>query len=121
MITEVSPAPKIYMFYALFQTVGVRISIKEITLLLANQPVVLENVRICMFTIRRCFARDLSSSQQIGPFIGSAIIADSHGNNNTTFYLLFPMMLIGYALIWMVDPDKAKIDNAKCERIHLCW
>ena len=24
MITEVSPAPKIYMFYALFQTVGVR-------------------------------------------------------------------------------------------------
>ena len=29
MITEVSPAPKIYLFYALFQTVGVSGVVKQ--------------------------------------------------------------------------------------------
>ena len=30
------------------------------------------------------------------------------------------MMLIGYSLIWMVNPDKAKIDSAKRE-VDPCW
>ena len=112
MITEVSPAPKIYMFYALFQTVGVRICLMNLDSSADQRSP--ENVRIRGFTtLIACL--ELIACRQIGPFIGSAIIADSHGNNNSVFYLLLPMMIIGYALLWMVDPDKAKIDNAKCE------
>lgn len=78
MISEVVPAPKMYLFMALFNTVG-------------------------------------KTSSFIGPFITSAIITRSGGNTNTAFYFLLPLGIIGWCILWFVDPNKAKIDNAKCE------
>lgn len=78
MISEVVPAPKAYMFFALFNTVG-------------------------------------KTSGFIGPFISSAIITRAGGNPNAAYWFLFGMGTIGAIVLWFVDTDQAKIDNAKCE------
>jgi len=78
MITEVVPAPKAYMFFALFNTVG-------------------------------------KTSGFIGPFISSAIIERANGNTNAAYWFLFAMGSLGAILLFFVNTDAAKIDNAKCE------
>ena len=124
MITEVSPAPKIYLFYALFQTVGVGICLSlpgkglhQLTEVDASFP---QNRKLRDSWVMHRGLPDRPAADgaaQIGPFIGSAIIDDANGNPEAVFYLILPMMLVGYALLWMVNPDKAKIDNAKCEML----
>lgn len=76
MISEVVPAPKAFMFFALFNCVG-------------------------------------KTSGFIGPFISSAIINRANGNNNTAYWFLFGMGLLGVFILYFVDTDKAKIDNAR--------
>ncbi|KAK8850683.1 hypothetical protein IAR55_004603 [Kwoniella newhampshirensis] len=75
-LAEVSPAPKAYMFFSLFNTVG-------------------------------------KTSGFIGPFISSAIIDRSGGNTNMAFWFLLAMGTTGAIILWFVDPNQAKIDNAK--------
>ena len=76
MISEVIPAPKAYMFFALFNTVG-------------------------------------KTSGFIGPFISSAIIERAGGQTSAAYWFLFAMGSIGVLILWFVDTDKAKADNAK--------
>lgn len=78
MISEVVPAPKAYMFFALFNTVG-------------------------------------KTSGFIGPLISSAIINRAGGNTNYSYWFLFSMGAVGCVVLFFVDTDKAKIDNAQCE------
>lgn len=94
MISEVVPAPKIYLwvfrhapilvygltgrFLALFNTVG-------------------------------------KTSGFIGPFVTSGIVNHTHGNTNIAFWFLLGMGLAGCLLLYFVDPDQAKIDSARCE------
>lgn len=51
----------------------------------------------------------------VGPFISSAIITRANGNTNMAFWFLFGMGSVGLAILYFVDSDKAKLDNAKCE------
>jgi len=51
----------------------------------------------------------------IGPFISSAIIKRANGNTNASYWFLFGMGTLGAIILWFVDTDKAKIDNARCE------
>jgi MFS-type transporter involved in bile tolerance (Atg22 family) len=76
-MAEVVPAPKAYLFFALFNTVG-------------------------------------RTSGFVGPFVSSAIIDAAGGNTNMAFIFLFAMGLVGLIVLFFVDSDKAKIDNAKC-------
>jgi MFS-type transporter involved in bile tolerance (Atg22 family) len=78
MISEVVPAPKAYLFFALFNTVG-------------------------------------KTSGFVGPFISSAIIKRAGGNTNASYWFLWAMGTLGVVVLWFVDPDRAKLDNAKCE------
>lgn len=75
MISEVIPAPKAYMFFALFNTIS----------------------RTSGFT---------------GPFICSAIIKQANGNTNVAYWFLVGLGVLGVAVLFMVDPVQAKIDNA---------
>lgn len=77
MISEVVPAPKCYMFFALFNTVG-------------------------------------KTSGFLGPLIASAIVDRAGGNTNYAYWFLFNMGLTGVIVLWFVDTDKAKLDNARC-------
>lgn len=77
MITEVAPAPKMYLFMSLFNMMG-------------------------------------KTSAFIGPFISSAIINRS-GKTNMAYWFLLAMGVLGFIVLCFVDPDKAKVDNAKCE------
>lgn len=76
MISEVVPAPKAFMFFALFNCVG-------------------------------------KTSGFIGPFISSAIIERAHGNTSAAYWFLFAMGAVGCLVLWFVDTDKAKRDNAR--------
>jgi MFS-type transporter involved in bile tolerance (Atg22 family) len=76
MISEVVPAPKAYMFFALFNTVG-------------------------------------KTSGFIGPFISSAIIERANGQTSAAYWFLFAMGSLGCIILWFVDTDKAKSDNAR--------
>lgn len=76
MISEVVPAPKMYLFFALFATIN----------------------RTSGFT---------------GPFISSAINERAHGNTNAAYWFCLGLGLLGIVFVWMVDPDQAKIENAK--------
>ncbi|ORX35484.1 autophagy protein [Kockovaella imperatae] len=78
MITEVAPAPKMYLFMSLFNMMG-------------------------------------KTSAFIGPFISSAIITRSGGKTNMAYWFLLAMGVLGFIILCFVDPDKAKVDNAKCE------
>jgi MFS-type transporter involved in bile tolerance (Atg22 family) len=82
MISEVVPAPKVMMFFALFNTVG-------------------------------------KTSGFIGPFISSAIIERANGNTNAAYWFLFAMGSIGAIVLWFVDTDQAKLDNAQCKLLPL--
>ena len=75
MISEVVPAPKLMMFFALFNTWG-------------------------------------KTSGFIGPFITSAIIKRANNNNNAAFWFLFALGTIGVLVLWQVDTEQAKLDNA---------
>ena len=75
MISEVVPAPKAYMFFALFNTVN-------------------------------------KTSGFIGPFIASAINKRAGGNTSAAYWFLFAMGLVGVGVLYFVDTDKAKRDNA---------
>jgi MFS-type transporter involved in bile tolerance (Atg22 family) len=76
MISEVVPAPKAYMFFALFNTVG-------------------------------------KTSGFIGPFISSAIIERANGQTSAAYWFLFAMGSLGCIILWFVNTDKAKNDNAR--------
>jgi MFS-type transporter involved in bile tolerance (Atg22 family) len=76
MISEVVPAPKAYMFFALFNTVG-------------------------------------KASGFIGPFISSAIIDRAGGRTNAAYWFLFAMGTVGVIILWFVDSDSAKKENAE--------
>ena len=78
MISEVAPAPKMFMFFALFNTVG-------------------------------------KTSGFIGPVAASYVIARAGGNTNAAFIFCSMIGLLGVFLIWCVDTDQAKVDNAACE------
>ena len=77
MITEVAPAPKMYLFMSLFNMMG-------------------------------------KTSAFIGPFISSAIIDRAGGKTNMSYWFLLAMGVLGFIVLCFVDPDKAKVDNAKC-------
>jgi MFS-type transporter involved in bile tolerance (Atg22 family) len=78
MISEVVPAPKAFLFFALFNVVG-------------------------------------KTSGFIGPFISSAIIARAGGHSNAAYWFLFAMGTCGAIILYFVDTDKAKVDNAACQ------
>lgn len=75
MVSEVVPAPKAMMFFALFNTFG-------------------------------------KTSGFIGPFITAAIIERAGGNTNAAFWFIFALGCLGVFVIFQVDPEQAKIDNA---------
>jgi len=75
MISEVVPAPKVFLFFSLFNVVG-------------------------------------KTSGFIGPFISSAIIQRANGSTSAAYWFLFAMGSLGAAILWFVDTDKAKEDNA---------
>ena len=52
----------------------------------------------------------------VGPFVTSAIINRSSGNQNLAFWFLFGMGLAGCAVLALVNPNKAKIDAVRCEQ-----
>ncbi|ORX36955.1 putative autophagy protein [Kockovaella imperatae] len=75
MISEVVPAPKLMLFFAMFNIWG-------------------------------------KTSGFLGPFITSAIIERAHGNTNAAFWFLFALGTIGVTVLWQVNTDQAKLDNA---------
>ncbi|ORX40335.1 putative autophagy protein [Kockovaella imperatae] len=75
MISEVVPAPKLMMFFAMFNIWG-------------------------------------KSSSFAGPFITSAIIKRAGGNTNAAFWFLFSLGCVGVTVLWQVNTDQAKLDNA---------
>ena len=75
MVSEVVPAPKLMMFFAMFNTWG-------------------------------------KTSGFIGPFITSAIITRANGNTNAAFWFLFSLGTLGVFVLWQVDTEQAKLDNA---------
>jgi MFS-type transporter involved in bile tolerance (Atg22 family) len=77
-MAEVVPAPKAYLFFALFNTVG-------------------------------------RTSGFVGPFASSGIITRAGGNTNMAFIFLLAMGSVGWVILYFVNPDQAKLDNAKCE------
>ena len=48
----------------------------------------------------------------IGPFITSAIIERADGNTNAAFWFLFALGTIGCTVLFQVNTDQAKLDNA---------
>jgi MFS-type transporter involved in bile tolerance (Atg22 family) len=80
MISEVVPAPKCYLFFALFNTVG-------------------------------------KTSGFVGPLIASAIVTRAGGNTNYAYWFLLGMGMLGVFVLYFVDTDKAKLDNAKCKLV----
>ena len=76
MMAEVSPAPKMYIFFSLYNTLG-------------------------------------KTAAFIGPFITGAIINDAGGKDNRGFWFTFLTGLVALVLIAMVNPGKAKRDNAR--------
>ncbi|ORX37517.1 putative autophagy protein [Kockovaella imperatae] len=75
-LSEVVPAPKAYLFFALFNTVG-------------------------------------KTSSFVGPFVSSAISAKTNGNTSAAYWFTLAMGTTGTAILWFVDPKKAKLDCVK--------
>ena len=48
----------------------------------------------------------------IGPFITSAIITRANNKTNAAFWFLFALGTIGCTVLWQVNTDQAKLDNA---------
>lgn len=90
MITEVAPAPKMFLFMSLFNTVGVS-----------------------AFLIMMIDLQETSSF--IGPFVTSAIVDAAGGNTYAAFYFLLPLGLIALGVVCCISPAKAKIDVARCK------
>lgn len=103
MITELSPAPKMFLFMSLFNTVGVRLS---------SVPVVrLEKTKGTLIGMQE-------TSSFIGPFVTSAIVDRAGGDTYAAFYFLFPVALISLTIVCFVNPRKAKIDVARCKYLR---
>jgi MFS-type transporter involved in bile tolerance (Atg22 family) len=84
-MAEVTPAPKMFIFFALYNTLG-------------------------------------KTAAFVGPFITSAIINDTNGNNNEAFWFTLVTNLVGLVILYLVDTNKAKKDNAaylEKERVDL--
>jgi hypothetical protein len=96
MITEVAPAPKMFLFMSLFNTVGVR-----------------------PFPLLRVDTNTQETSSFIGPFVTSAIVDAAGGNTYVAFYFLLPLGLIALGVVCCISPAKAKIDVARCKSIYL--
>lgn len=94
MISEVVPAPKAYMFFAVSASFHLESPL--------TRPSQLFNLVG-------------KTSGFIGPFISSAIIKRANGNNNMCFWFLLGMGIIGIIVLYFVDPDQAKIDVARCK------
>ena len=58
-------------------------------------------------------ARPVDSS--VRSLIASAIIDRAGGNTNYAYWFLFAMGSTGAIILWFVNPDKAKLDNARCK------
>jgi len=94
MITEVAPAPKMFLFMSLFNTVGV-----------------------C--SLLRMMTDVQETSSFIGPFVTSAIVDAAGGNTYAAFYFLLPLGLIALGVVCCISPAKAKIDVARCKSTYL--
>ncbi|KAL1707875.1 autophagy-related protein 22-like protein [Schizophyllum commune] len=73
MISEVSPLPQMFLFFALFSVVG-------------------------------------KTSAFIGPFVSSAIIDASGGNDNMPFAFLFSLGTASTVFLWLVDVKKSRVE-----------
>ncbi|KIM84203.1 hypothetical protein PILCRDRAFT_6481 [Piloderma croceum F 1598] len=73
MISEVSPLPQMFLFFALFSVVG-------------------------------------KTSAFIGPFVSSAIITGSGGNNNMPFAFLFGLGTFSTVFLYLVDVKKSRTE-----------
>ncbi|KAL1737633.1 vacuole effluxer Atg22 like-domain-containing protein, partial [Schizophyllum fasciatum] len=73
MISEVSPLPQMFLFFALFSVVG-------------------------------------KTSAFIGPFVSSAIIDASGGNDNMPFAFLFSLGTASTIFLWLVDVKKSRVE-----------
>lgn len=100
MITELAPAPKMFLFMSLFNTVGVS-SVSRFNALSRDRG--------------RKADRTQETSSFIGPFVTSAIVDRAGGNTYAAFYFLFPLALISLTIVCFVNPRKAKLDVARCK------
>jgi MFS-type transporter involved in bile tolerance (Atg22 family) len=75
LMAEVTPEPKMFIFFALYNTLG-------------------------------------KTAAFVGPFITSAIINDTNGNNNEAFWFTLVTNLVGLVILAFLDTNKAKKDNA---------
>lgn len=94
MITEVAPAPKMFLFMSLFNTVGVSLAAPGTTL-----------------------SDKQETSSFIGPFVTAAIVDAAGGNTYAAFYFLLPLGLVALGVVCCISPGKAKIDVARCKSI----
>lgn len=51
-------------------------------------------------------------SSFVGPFVSQAI-ADDTGNASTPFYFLLALSLVSCVLLWPLDTNKAKLEQAR--------
>lgn len=63
-----------------------------------------------MFLFWSLFTISGKTSAFVGPFVTSAIIDRSGGNTNMAFAFLLPCCLVGFGLLWFVDPEQALLE-----------
>ena len=109
-ISEVVPAPKCFLFFALFNTVS------RIRPLRRSYQCSRSWNRLARRRASRVvhFRYDIKADDpQIGPFITSAIIKRAGGRTNFAYIFLLPLGLLGVLVLYFVNNDKAKVDSAR--------
>ncbi|KAF9453504.1 hypothetical protein P691DRAFT_771473 [Macrolepiota fuliginosa MF-IS2] len=91
MISEVSPLPQMFLFFALFSVVSASALVEA-----TAQP-----------------SQVGKTSAFIGPLVSSAIITASNNNDNMPFAFLFGLGTLSTIFLWMVDVDRSRVECAE--------